>query len=94
MIAGAMIQMGVAIWALVVAARLRVRAPEAAGLLASAAIIELVWRTIDCARMAGSAALYDAGLEIVIDVIAVLDLLERAAILALAARAARAAAKP
>ncbi len=86
-------QIGMAIWALVVSSRIRPRSSRAAGSLAGAALIELVWRTIYCARQAGSARIYEANLEVVLDVIAVLDLLERGAVLVLAAMAVQALAK-
>lgn len=87
---GFVAQVAAAVWALVVASRIRQQAPRAAALLSAAAIVELVWRAIYLMRILGSTALFDAGLEIVLDVVAVLDSFERAVVIVLAAMAVRA----
>ncbi len=90
MVAAFIVQVVAAIWALVIASRIRPRSSQAAALLAAAAITELVWRALYCARQIGSAAIYEADLTILLDVIAVVDILERGVVMVLAALAVRA----
>lgn len=74
---------------LIISSRVRPRAPRAASLLASAAIMELAWRVVFCVYKAAPTRIYDAGLEVLLDVIAVLDVVERAAVLLLVGLAIR-----